>query len=57
MAPKVVTLAQRSQADAVNLMGQQILGHDFEGHELDDQVAFLDALTGEMPRIEIPALP
>jgi len=43
--------------DAVNLMGQQMLGHDFEDGELDDLVAFLDALTGEMPRVEIPALP
>ena len=43
--------------DAVQLMGQQMLGHDFEADELDDIVAFLHALTGEMPRIEIPALP
>jgi cytochrome c peroxidase len=43
--------------DAVNLMGQQMLGQDFEEDELDDIVAFLHALTGEMPRIEIPALP
>lgn len=35
----------------------RILGHDFEDAELDDLVAFLDALTGEMPRVEIPALP
>lgn len=43
--------------DAVNLMGQQMLGHDFEDDELDDLVAFLDTLTGEMPHIEVPALP
>ena len=43
--------------DAVNLMGQQMLGRDFETAELDSLVAFLDALTGEMPHIEIPALP
>lgn len=43
--------------DAVNLMGQQMLGQDFEEDELDDLVAFLDTLTGEMPHIEIPPLP
>lgn len=43
--------------DAVQLMGQQMLGQDFEQDELHDIVAFLHALTGEMPRIEIPALP
>jgi cytochrome c peroxidase len=43
--------------EAVNLMGQQMLGRDFEPAELESLVAFLDALTGEMPHIEIPALP
>jgi len=43
--------------DAVNLMGQQMLGQDFEEDVLEDIVAFLHALTGEMPRVEIPALP
>ena len=43
--------------DAVNLMGQQMLGQDFEEEVLEDLVAFLHALTGEMPRVEIPALP
>ncbi|MCC6001718.1 MAG: c-type cytochrome [Pararhodobacter sp.] len=43
--------------DAVQLMGQQMLGQDFETDELDDLVAFLHALTGEMPTVEIPALP
>jgi cytochrome c peroxidase len=43
--------------DAVQLMGQQMLGQDFEADDVDDIVAFLHALTGEMPRIEIPALP
>lgn len=43
--------------DAVQLMGQQMLGQDFEQGELDDIVAFLHALTGEMPHIEIPPLP
>ncbi|MDO5530106.1 MAG: cytochrome-c peroxidase [Paracoccus sp. (in: a-proteobacteria)] len=43
--------------DAVNLMGQQMLGHEFEADELESIVAFLDSLTGEMPHIEVPVLP
>ena len=43
--------------DAVQLMGQQMLGQDFAEDELDSLVAFMHALTGEMPRVEIPALP
>ena len=43
--------------DAVQLMGQQMLGQDFSTEELDSLVAFMHALTGEMPALEIPALP
>ena len=43
--------------DAVQLMGQQMLGQDFTDAELDSLVDFMHALTGEMPRVEIPALP
>lgn len=43
--------------EAVNLMGQQMLGKAFEPSERAALVAFLHALTGEMPHIEIPALP
>jgi cytochrome c peroxidase len=43
--------------EAVNLMGQQMLGKDFEPAEREALVAFLHALTGDMPHIEIPALP
>lgn len=43
--------------DAVQLMGQQMLAQDFSEEELDQLVAFMHALTGEMPRVEIPALP
>ncbi|MGP9790651.1 cytochrome-c peroxidase [Roseinatronobacter sp. NSM] len=43
--------------DAVQLMGQQMLGQDFTTDELDSLVAFMHALTGEMPALEIPALP
>jgi len=43
--------------EAVQLMGQQMLGQDFSDEELNDLVAFLHALTGEMPDFSIPALP
>ena len=43
--------------DAVNLMGDQMLGQEFEPETLDALVAFLHALTGEMPNVTIPALP
>jgi len=42
---------------AVQLMGQQMLGRDFSEIELDQLEAFMHALTGDMPRVEIPALP
>jgi len=34
-----------------------MLGQDFEEGELDALVAFMHALTGDMPKVEIPALP
>lgn len=43
--------------DAVNLMGEQMLGQAFSDDETEDLVAFLHALTGEMPAITVPALP
>ena len=43
--------------DAVNLMGEQMLGQEFDDETLDSIVAFLHALTGEMPAVTIPALP
>jgi cytochrome c peroxidase len=46
-----------SLRDAVNIMGQEMLGHEFAEDELDALVAFLHALTGDMPEVEIPALP
>jgi cytochrome c peroxidase len=42
---------------AVNLMGQQMLGQDFEADELGALVAFLHTLTGAMPQVVPPALP
>lgn len=46
-----------SLRDAVNIMGQEMLGHDFAEEELDALVAFLHTLTGEMPDVSIPSLP
>jgi cytochrome c peroxidase len=46
-----------SLRDAINLMGQQMLGQSFTETELDSLEAFMHALTGEMPEIVVPALP
>ncbi|MCG5501995.1 cytochrome-c peroxidase [Ectothiorhodospira lacustris] len=43
--------------DAVQLMGEQMLGRELEQAVVDDIVAFLHALTGEMPQITFPSLP
>lgn len=43
--------------DAVQLMGQQMPGQDFTETELQSLVPFMNAPTGEMPNITIPALP
>ncbi len=43
--------------DAVQLMGEQMLGRKLEEDAVDDIVAFLHAMTGEMPQVTFPALP
>ena len=43
--------------EAINLMGDQMLGTEFEDDELDKLVAFMHALTGDMPQVTPPALP
>jgi len=43
--------------EAVQVMGKEMLGRDFNKRTNADIVAFLHSLTGEMPHIEIPALP
>lgn len=43
--------------DAINLMGEQMLGQSFTEEDLDALEAFMHALTGEMPQVTIPALP
>lgn len=43
--------------EAVQLMGDQMLGRTLDEATVDDIVAFLHALTGEMPQVGFPALP
>lgn len=42
---------------AVNLMAKLQLGKDLSDQEIDDIVAFLNALTGEFPKQTMPVLP
>jgi cytochrome c peroxidase len=43
--------------EAVKIMGKEMLKLDLPKQEVSDLVAFLDSLTGEMPKFAIPALP
>lgn len=43
--------------EAVQIMGKEMLGREFNKRTVSDIVAFLHSLTGEMPHVEIPALP
>ncbi|WP_404377949.1 cytochrome-c peroxidase [Vreelandella aquamarina] len=43
--------------EAVAVMGQEMLGREFDEATIDDITAFLHTLTGEMPAFEVPALP
>ncbi|MBE0508567.1 MAG: c-type cytochrome [Marinospirillum sp.] len=43
--------------EAVQIMGKEMLGREFNKRTVNDIVAFLHSLTGEMPHVEIPALP
>ncbi len=49
--------ATESLEEAVAIMGQEMLGQDFEEATIDDITAFLHTLTGQMPDFEVPALP
>ncbi|MGM0614295.1 MAG: cytochrome-c peroxidase [Pseudomonadota bacterium] len=49
--------ATETLEEAVAIMGQEMLGSEFEQETVDDITAFLHTLTGEMPEFEIPALP
>ena len=46
-----------SLKQAVGVMGEVQLGAKLTGKEEDDIVAFLDSLTGQLPRIDYPVLP
>src|SRR5690554_2923375 len=43
--------------EAINLMAEQMLGRELDEAVTADMVAFMHALTGEMPEITPPALP
>ena len=43
--------------DAVMVMGKVQLDKDLTDQQISDITAFLNALTGEFPRIEMPRLP
>ncbi|WP_404416483.1 cytochrome-c peroxidase [Marinospirillum sp.] len=43
--------------EAVQVMASEMLGREFDDQTIEDVVAFLHTLTGEMPELEIPALP
>ncbi|MWJ26603.1 c-type cytochrome [Halomonas sp. ZH2S] len=49
--------ATETLEEAVAIMGQEMLGRDFEEQSIADITAFLHTLTGEMPHFEVPALP
>lgn len=49
--------ATETLEESVAIMGQEMLGREFEQQTVDDITAFLHTLTGEMPEFEIPALP
>ena len=42
---------------AVGVMGESQLGAKLSDKEEDDIVAFLESLTGQLPKIEYPLLP
>ena len=42
---------------AVTVMGQSQLGENLSDGEIEQVTAFLNALTGEQPRVEFPLLP
>ncbi len=43
--------------EAVQVMGREMLGREFDSRTNADIVAFLHALTGDQPNVAIPALP
>ena len=49
--------ATETLEQAVAIMGEEMLGREFDDATISDITAFLHTLTGEMPNFEIPALP
>ena len=43
--------------EAIVVMGQQMLGVEIDGQELEDLVEFMHALTGQIPQFAVPPLP
>ena len=43
--------------EAIVVMGQEMLGVELEGQELEDLVEFMHALTGQIPQFAAPPLP
>ena len=48
---------QAALEEAVAIMGQEMLGREFDEPTIDNITAFLHSLTGEMPDFEVPTLP
>lgn len=49
--------ATETLEESVAIMGSEMLGREFEEQTIADITAFLHTLTGEMPAIDVPALP
>ncbi len=49
--------ATQTLEEAVAIMGQEMLGREFDTTTIDEITAFLHTLTGEMPEFDVPALP
>lgn len=43
--------------EAIQIMAREMLGTELDDDEADDLTQFLHALTGEMPDVDVPALP
>ncbi len=49
--------ATETLEEAVAIMGEEMLGREFEEQTIADITAFLHSLTGEQPDYDVPALP
>ncbi len=56
-APYFHNGAVKTLDEAVRVMAKLQLNHDLSQQQVDDIVAFLNALTGEFPKLEMPRLP